>query len=406
MKRTRLFLTLSLLIICSGLSSAATFSGFAGIKGDIESDKTADHFDPVMNLTGFFQGQLSLTQNLLFRSELSLKTADVIETKLIDDTEAVFKINELSLTYVKPFLAITQYFSFFFGNFEPVGTGQFLQRQFGIRPINSHITDNFSGLNCAMPFTINGIGGSYVAHVNDEPVAVGLYVYKNEENPEKIKQLNFDLRYGSVFKYLTVDSAIGIGAPLNSKNGSEDVILLIDELFLHTGFDILIGNPYMSSLYLQAGYANMPLKAGSSKQEISSDEIYMIVEPRIWTPKFEAHISFFSLPNEATEKLEFIEKDNTLGLNVNIFTDKLYIKDRDFTFGFHSTLSFKNLYFMDLKHIKEFIDEDYMIKVSPYVSFPVMSGTLSFMLQTKISGFSSENMRDQFKLSIGYKSGL
>ena len=111
MKKIRILLTVSILLTFSSICSAATFSGFAGIKGDLESDKASDSFDPVMNLTGFFQGQLSLTQNLLFRSELTLKTEDVLETKLVDDTGAVFKISELSLTWVKPFLSVTQYFS-------------------------------------------------------------------------------------------------------------------------------------------------------------------------------------------------------------------------------------------------------------------------------------------------------
>lgn len=402
----KLFTSLLLFFTTLLFINAATFSGFAGIKGDLQSNTASDSFDPQMNLTGFFQGQLNLSQNLLFRTELSLITDDVIDTKLIEDTQATFKIDELSFTYIKPFLGITQYFSLFLGNFEPVGTGQFLQRQFGISPINSHITDSFLGLNCAMPFAINGLGGSYVFNVNNEPVAGGLYIYKNDENDEKINQMNIDLRLASVYRFLTADAVIGIGAPLNSKNGSEDVILLINELYLHTGVDFLLGNPYTSSLYIQAGYENIPLKAGKSKNEISSDEIYLIVEPRLFTQKFQAHLGFFSLPDKQVEKLEVIEENNTLGVNLNIFTDKLYIKNRDFTFGFHTTFSFENLDFMDLKNIKDFIHEEYTLKVSPYLFIPVMSGKLSTMLQAKISGFKSDRIQDQFKLNIGYKSAL
>lgn len=397
-------------VLFSALAPAATFSGLAGLEGKMSSAEDSDFFNPVMNLTGFFNGQFNLTQNLLFRTELSITTSDVIDTKLTEDTEAVFCFDELSATYIKPFLGITQYFSVFKGTYEPVGSGHFLERQFGIKTIASHLSDSYYGNKCASPFSIYGWGGAYIAHINTAPIAAGMYVYKNNENDEGIKQLNADLRYACVFDFLTVDAILGIGAPMKTKNGDEDVILLIDEVYLHTGLDMLIGNTASpSSLFVQFGFGTLPIKGGDSNADISADQIYCILEPRFAAEAYKVHISLFSIPEKESDKMEILEKNNTLGVNMNIFTDKLYIRNRDFTFGFNTTLSFLNKDFMDLKDIANFFDneEDFAVKISPYLSFPIMSGTLKMMLQARLNNFSSDDeWQHHFKMDIGYKKLL
>ncbi len=408
MKLTKkLFISILLTgLISLSVLNATAFSGYAGIKGDLKQNEDSGSCDPIMNIQAYFAGQLDFNPAFLLRTELSLQTADVIKNGLFEETDSKFCIDELSCTYIKPFLGITQYFSLFLGNYEPIGSDVFLQRQFGTKPITSMLTESWLGVKGSSVYPFYGFGGSYIVHMNNSPIATGIYIYKNKNNDQDINQLNIDWRFGSVTQYCSVDFAAGVGAPLDSKNGSEDVILLVDKLYLHTGIDFLVGNRYTQSLFIQAGFDNMPLKAGDNSNEIDSDDIYLILEPRLYTKKFKAHATFFSVPEENTEKLIFIEKGHTLGANLTIFTDQLYVKNKDITFGFHSTLSFPDKDFYDLKRFKELKDDDYAIKVSPFVKIPLMAGNLNFLLQCKMNGFDKNQWYDQFKCNIGYKAQL
>lgn len=387
---------------------AASFSGLAGIKGDFSSKNDTSGFNPQLNLSAFFSGQLDITSNFLVRSELSIQTSDVIETKLFSETDATFCIDELSFTYIKPFLGITQYFSAFLGNFEPIGSDVFLQRQFGISPITSRITESYLGLRGSTVFPFYGAGASYIIHVNNKPLAFGMSLYGNsrEYKDSRKNQLNMDFRFATVLPFLTADFAAGFGAPLDNEYSRKKVILLIEELYLHTGVDLLIGNNYTNSLFIQAGFENLPIIPGNSKSEINSNELYILVEPRLYAKKFRSHLTFFSLPSQTVKKLSFIDEENTLGINLSVFTENLYINNKDFTFGFHTTLSFKDKDFFDLKRITEFFDSEFSIKVSPFVTLPVMSGELKFMLQAKLNGITQKTWQENFKFNIGYKSQL
>ena len=73
---------------------AASFSGLAGIKGDFSSKSDTSGFNPQLNLSAFFSGQLDITSNFLVRSELSIQTSDVIETKLFSEKNAGEAIRE------------------------------------------------------------------------------------------------------------------------------------------------------------------------------------------------------------------------------------------------------------------------------------------------------------------------
>lgn len=399
----KIFFILCVFFIGQAVFSAA-FTGFSGIKGDYFSDSSSESFDPQLEISAFFSGQLDISPQFLIRTELSLKTNDIIETKLFEETESYFCVDELSLTYIKPFLGITQYVSLFLGNFEPIGSDVFLQRQFGILPITSLLTESWLGLRGSTVYPFYGVGGSYIIHLNNKPYATGLSIYGNKNNEKEINQLNVDFRFATVHQFLTVDLSAGFGAPLNQKNGTEDVILLIDELYLHAGIDFLLGNNFSQALFIQAGFENFPVRTKNS--QIYSNEIYLLFEPRLYTKNFRAHLTFFSLPAQTVQKLSFIEENHTLGLNLSIFTDKLYVKNRDFTFGFHTTLSFADSDFFDLQRILELQEKEYCLKVSPFLTVPVMGGELKSMLQVKLNDFTGERWQDHFKFSLGYKSQI
>lgn len=409
------FFFVCLLIVPAFVAAETSFSAYAGVMGDFYSQENDDNdFDPALNLQGYFAGQINLTSSFLVRLEFSLETQDVIDDGPFSDSgiDSHFFIDEISATYIKPFLGNTQYLSLFFGTFEPIGSDVFLQRQFGIAPISSLISESWLGLRGSTVYPFYGAGGSYILHLDAYPIATGAYLYFNKENEEKYNQLNLDWRFASVLPYLAVDFAIGLGAPLATKQGNEDVIMLIDTLYLHTGINFLIGNKYSTSLFAQGGIRNLEIKAGETKHDIKSNDIYLVVEPRLVTKKFQAHVTMFSVPEGTVEKLIFIE--DTFGFNLNVFTDNLYVKNKNITFGIHTTWSFKpdkknvTRDFLDLKNMGDLVtDTDHFrIKVSPFVSIPVMSGTLHAMFQATITDIKADTWQNAFKLSVGYKSRI
>ena len=68
--------------------------------------------------------------------------------------------------------------------------------------------------------------------------------------------LNGDLRYACAFEYVTADFSLGFGGPLKETYKANDVFVVINTLYLHTGLTMLIGNSYTQSVFLQAGLSN------------------------------------------------------------------------------------------------------------------------------------------------------
>lgn len=408
--KLRFFLFITSFFALGSAFAETTFSGYAGVKGQCYLEEDGDETDTGLTVQTYFAGQLNLTKNLLVRGEISVQTEDILSTGLFSDTEAVFCIDELSATWIKPFLGNTQYISLFFGNFEPIGHDVFLQRQFGIQPISSLLTESWLGLRGSTVYPFYGTGASYILHFDRWPVASGFYGYLNNENDEDIKQVNFDWRFSTVQKYLVLDFATGIAAPLEQKNGNDDVILLIDTLYLHIGLNALLGNRYGLCLYTLAGFQNVPVKSGDRDTTLESKDTYFIVEPRYSTRNLHFHLAMFNFPEDSVDKLMWVE--DTFGLNASLFTDSLYIKNKKFSFGFHTTLSFPGADFFDLKKpldlFKKHDDEtqDYNVTLAPFVGIPIMQGNLHAMFKINITDMKTDAWRDGIKLNIGYKAEL
>lgn len=400
----RLFFTAAAFCVfaASGSVWATSFNGYAGMKGDLKSAEDSDYFDPIMNLTGFFKGQFNFSDSLFFNTEVSISTGDVIDTKLTDDTEAVFCFDELSLTYRKNFLGKTQFFSIFKGNFCSLGSNQFLTQQFGIAPVTSMLTESFFGNKAASPCQINGLGFSYALRLNSKPVSFAGYVYKNYENESGMKQYNFDFRLAAVNRFLTVDFLAGFGAPSKEQKDGSDVFLLIDEIYLHSGIDLLLGSEWRTSLFVQAGFASLPLSSYNSKIEISDESLFLLLEPRFRLNNSRLHVSLFNIPEEQIKKTDFA--DGTMGLSINIFTDSLFFRNKNIKFGFNLSFSYEDRYLMDLSEFDDFFADSCSVQATPYFGFPVFSGNLTMMFQAKVSEFPSGHLSKNINFTLGYKS--
>ena len=246
------------------------------------------------------------------------------------------------------------------------------------------------------------MGFSYTLRLNSKPLSFAGYVYKNYENDQGQKQYNFDFRVAAVNRYLTVDFLTGFGAPSKDNKDGNDVFLLIDEIYLHSGLDLLLGNSGRTSLFLQAGFSSLALSSFKSSIEISDEELYLLLEPRFTLGNSHLHISLFNIPQKQIEKTDFA--DGNLGLSINLFTDNLFFKNKNLKFGFNLSFSYEERFLMDLADFVDFFADSCSINVSPYFSLPVFSGNLTMMFQAKVSEFPSGHLSENINLTLGYKS--
>lgn len=401
----KLFIAFALFFIVRGISYTEThFSGFTGIKGDFFSEHGKDTFTPNLTIDAFFAGQLDFGKNVFLRGELSVATEDILNDDIFDGAKSDFALNELSLTFRKSIYKTSNYLSFFMGTYEPIGSDVFLMRHFGIEPFSSELTRGWLGLNGSYVFPFYGMGGSYVLRLEEIPMAFGLYIYHNDKNPDEVSQLNFDLRYAIVWSNFTLDCAAGLGIPLeNKRKTGEDAILVIDAVYLHFGWNFFMGNNYSPmSLLFQGGFANLPLHTSSGKNELEAKDVYVIVEPRFQGKKLKMHITGYSLPETTIKTMMLI--DDTFGLDMNLFTDKIALDEKNLKFGIHALMSFEGLNFMDMGKIPDsFKDETYTLKIAPYFGIPIMGGDLNLMLQANISNIIFGNGAEWLKFSAGYK---
>ena len=399
--KKKIALSILLAATVSSLFASTLFSGETGIQANFSNSKISK-FDPALNFDVFFAGQFSLSNALSVRGELSLETSDTYKSGPFTDTDSVFRIDEVSTSYVKAFGGFTHTLSMFLGYFETIGSQQFIKRQLGVQDFSSPVTVSYLGLNGGSVYSVFGFGGAYALKFNDLPISTGFVISRNNENEDDVAQLNIDWRFASSFRYFTIDLLAGIGAPLYTRDQKNNkIVLLIDTLYFHTGFDMLIGNRYSSSLFMQCGFEYLPIKSSSKSKEIEARDIYLLLEPRIVIKDLRLYLTAFSIPEEKIEKMSFI--DDTLGINFAFFTNGLYTRNRDYSAGINWTVSFEG------KNFKDITDTDLIdvmnIKVAPYVDISTMGGKLTLMFQANVTKFTG-NDGDAMKLNIGYKKEL
>ncbi|MBQ8012918.1 MAG: hypothetical protein IJ257_00780 [Treponema sp.] len=395
-------LALVFFTVTSRLFSAAFFSGETGAAAQFVN-KDSRGFEPAVFIDGFFTGQFNLSNMLSVRSEFSLRTPDMYDNGFTKDAAATFRINELSATLTRSFLGATHSLSFFLGHFEAPGSQQYIKRHLGVRNYSSHILENYLGQNGSLIYPLTGIGGSYSLTFKAHPVSTGLTISKDNSNFEDNPQINIDWHFATVSKLLTMDFLAGIGAPLYTKNSNdEDVYLLIDTLYFHMGLDLLFGNLYsVFSLYNRLGFEYMPIKSTSKSKTLEISDIYLFVEPRFNFGSLKIHISAYSIPEARLEKLMFI--DDTLGVDISIFSDDKSIGKRNYCIGCDLGMSFEGKFFNSLE------DKDLMeksnVKVMPFAEFQAGGGKLKTALQIGITKVV-DNRADAVKLHFGYKKDL
>ena len=408
MNRKKTFFIIYILsaVLAHRISAAGFFSGYTGIKADADFANASGAFDMQLKLQSFFAGQFNLANNLIARTEFSMRTGDIIDNTIFNKTPADFKIDELSLIYRKQFLDSVNFFSVFAGTYEPIGSDLLLRRQFGIEAISSKITESWLGLSGSIVCPLFGIGISDIVRFSETPIATGGYLYVNRENPDNIFVLNADARFACAYQYFILDAAAGINSPMKNKNGAgEDVLLLIDSLYAHAGITMLVGNNYTPcSFFTQAGVYDLPLKEGSDTFSFDIESIYLLAEFRIRASSYQAMLAAFSLSSDTVSELLFIR--DTLGFNLTLCNPSVYIGAQRFEFGIHNTISFKDKTYLDIKDFADLFASVPTISASPYAAVKIGRGEFRTMLQVLISDLINDSPAAAFECNFGYKMQL
>lgn len=395
------FLLITGLFITSGLNASTFFSGYAGGKLNYSADSNAEKYDPDLKLQAFFAGQFNFSNNLWSHLEFSIDTKDFISESIFHETESVFQIDEASLIIRANMENTTNYFSAFMGTYDPIGSDVFLQRYFSIKSIASKITDSYLGLAGSILYPHFGLGISDVIKMHNNPLAFGGYMYFNHED-SKYFVFNADLRAACVYRYFTGDFACGIGAPLADKFKGEAVFIAIDKFYWHAGTTLLIGNNYTNSLFIQAGLYNAAFTAKNDNIIVGPEDLYILLEPRFLFQNFHFNISLYSLPPNTIKKLLLV--DDTLGVDLNFYSDSALLGAKPFTVGAHVSLSFKDKSIIDFKNINSIGSAGFNLCLTPYMSTAFLSGELHLQGKINVMELAKEVPGKAFSADLGYRT--
>lgn len=389
--------------IFQNLFAESFFSGYAGGKINYSTNSQVDSYDPELKLQAFFQGQFNFSENIWAHLELSIDTSDFISEELFHVTPSNFSFDELSLITKAQIDASANYFSIFMGTYDPIGSDVFLRRYFGVQPLASKITESWLGMAGSILYPHFGLGVSDVIKLYNAPVAFGFYSYLNHED-DKYFVINADLRFGCVFRFFSFDFAGGIGAPLSDKYENEDVWFAVDKFYWHAGTTMLIGNDYTQSLFIQAGLYNAPFTKSSKKISATQEDVYLLFEPRFRLDNAHVNFSIYSFPEDTVNKLLFI--DDTLGINMNIYSDSVTLGTKKVVIGTHFAYSFPGKYFLDLKNIKDVVSGEFNLNMTPYFSSNFLSGELHAQATIKFMEFSRSNWYNAISVDLGYRTSF
>ena len=401
MNRKHIICLATALFLTTGLFATTSFSGFAGGKLNYEADPEAEDFDPNLKLQAFFAGQFNFSQNLWSHMEFSIDTGDLLGSSIFHETDSKFQIDELSIITRIILSSCANYFSAFMGTYDPIGSDVFLQRYFNIKPIGSKITESYLGLAGSILYPHFGIGISDVLKLYNSPLAFGGYIYVNHEDDDYYV-LNGDLRTATVMSYFTWDFAFGAGIPLANKYRGEDVIIAVEKLYWHAGTTMLLGNNFTNSLFFQAGIYNASFTAQKENSVVAPEDVYLLIEPRLTFKNMHLNTSLYSLPPDTVKKLLLVE--DTLGINLNFFSDNSLNGSDNLTIGSHLSFSAIDKTFMDFQDLSNLGENGYNINITPYITSTFLSGELHFQATLRLMEFVRGHSEKAASIDLGYRT--
>ena len=137
---------------------------------------------------------------------------------------------------------------------------------------------------------------------------------------------------------------------------------------------------------------------------MTADDVYLLVEPRFFKNNTHFNISIFSLPEDTVKNFLFI--DDTLGVDLNLYTNAISYNENIWTFGAHTSVTFVDKSFMDIKNYKKITENGFNINLTPYFSRNFLSGELHGQIKIKVMNFATGKWYNAFNTAIGYKTRL
>lgn len=375
------------------------FSGYAGFQTNLQNASDSSLLNKNVTAETFFSGQLDFSGKVFLRGEFYVLSAEMTNSNILsgyEDANAYFRLEDISATLKTNSTNASHYISVFMGNYEPIGSDLFLQRQFGIEPISSAFTTSWQGIEGSSIIPSYQTGVSYVYHPQSN-YALEFKGYKNSSDENSIAGglstnhtdgIDFAGRYAALFDRATVDLQLSVDLPLEKKDANgDDVFLLIKKIRLNGGFSLLLGNRYTTSLFLQGGYEGYVINGDSSDKEFSIKNVYAFSESRFSTSRFNMGVAVFNIPVKSAVSMTYLKNivyenpsaESIFGANVNIYSDKLYFDSTNYTLGIHATWVMTDDDAETLLDNRSQIAEKLLheFKLTPYTSINILGGSLS-----------------------------
>ena len=329
--------------------SATSFSGYAGIAGNLTNEplSTREDTDVRLPMDSFLTGQLEFSNFLIVRGEISFRPENVLKTGLLSYTDTYFRINELSGTIRVNTDYFTHYLALFMGRYESIGSDIFMQRHFGIKPFNSKLTENWRGTAEPVIYPFEKYGLSYVAQPSTN-FASGLYLYSCDEGDSRV--INADLRFALSTYIVKTDFAFGVGVPFGDGNvgGNDQAVFAIHSIDLHYGLTSLITLGERSELFLQNGITKLSFTGNGNPPELDDDNLSFLIEPRFLVgDNSRFSLSLFQVSKDCKDESFFLH--GLLGINLMYSNSGIIFGNIDIESGAHlsATLENQNLPFFD-----------------------------------------------------------
>ena len=387
------------------------FSGAAGLMTSIANKADSDSFDPGCGAESYFAGQLDFSGRLFLRGEFYVLADDIFNARIFNgDTPGAngfFRMEELSATCVFNGDKASHYVSAFAGCYEPVGSDIFLQRQFGIKPIQSHLTDSYHGVQGSSLFPEYTMGLSYTGRFSGDN-ALSLTASKGKlavTTGNDIDSLNFDARFAKLFNKATIDMVAGVAVPLkkDGDNGKNPQ--------LHMGFTGLFGFKKSFMLYTQLGLNRFILKRSADDSSIRFDDIYFLVEPRIPFGSLYLNIATFSIPLDSASQMLYLRpmvrknpaSQSITGININFVQEDCRINTTKFTFGIHGTVGFAGLTMDEV--IDDLRNSDKMILITPYTNVEISGGELNASVSLAVDDLA-DDAKNAVSVNLGFRTSF
>lgn len=385
-------LILMLLTITFSLSAAAFFTNELGVFGNSTPGSSSNGAS--LNIDAFYGTQIQFNSFMLLKGLFSVRTDNIIQNGLFDDTPAYFSINEVSLGLKFKTTAVSGQFSAFTGNFESPGSDTFVQRYLGSRKISSPLLTPLYSTSALNIYPISGIGFGVAGKLN-APVALGFYGYYNDKF--NLKHINTDLRVAATSNNVIVDFAAGVSFPIEREDSNGDkVFLIIRRADLHGALSVVLGgNPY-TNLFLQAGVSRIQIKPFDGEQVFSLDNLFVLMEPRFATESAYCSFTFFCLPKESLESLAYIK--NPLGAAISVKSKRSSLFRKPADKGIHLSASVPNPAEVD------FSTDNINLIVSPFTDITLGKATLSGSMI--IQPLEYKDFSSLLKICIGYRTNL